>query len=157
MTVIINLQKNNYYSIQKEMGKFMEFENVIAKLEEIYDVMYYSLGIAELGIAGVVLLYGIIAGLIATILGMLISLVVYVFQAIPLFKISKKMGRKAAWLVWLFWVPFIGGYFSTYVLADIPGDRPVKLLGNFMIKSRKMSFWIHLGIHLFAIKIQIKK
>ena len=60
MTAIINLQKNNYYSIQKEMGKFMEFENVIAKLEEIYDILYYSLGIAELGIAGVVLLYGII-------------------------------------------------------------------------------------------------
>lgn len=49
----------------------MEFENVIAKLEEIYDILYYSLGVAELGIAGVVLLYGIIAGLIATILGML--------------------------------------------------------------------------------------
>lgn len=122
----------------------------IDTLEELYETIYYGLGIAELGIAGVMLMVSLIVGLVAAVVGLVVSLVVFVLEAIPLYKISKKLDRKYAWLVWLSWIPFIGGYFSTYVLSDIPGDQPVKLVSKLTVENRVMSFWIYTGIRLFG-------
>lgn len=128
----------------------MGLDTSIESLEELYEFLYYGLGIAELGIAGVVLMIGVIVAVATAVLGLLVSLVVFVLEAIPLYKISKKLERKYAWMVWLSWIPGIGGCFSTYVLSDIPGDKPVKLGGKLTIENRLMSFWIHTGIRLFG-------
>lgn len=128
----------------------MEVFDVLDGMEDLYDMLYYGLGIAELSIVGVVLLGTVIAAIVTAIFSIMVSLLVFLLEAIPLYKISKKLGKKSAWLVWLSWLPVIGGYFSTYVLADIPGDKPVNLVGNIKIESRLMSFWIHVGIGLFG-------
>ena len=63
---------------------------------------------------------------------------------------DKKLGRENVWLVWLGWLPVVGGYISTYVFADIPGNKPVKLTDKMIIQNRLMSFWIRCGIGLFG-------
>jgi len=122
----------------------------IETLEEIYTTLFNSLGIAELGIAGIVLLYTVIIGLISAVFGMLVSFLLFVLQSIPLYKISKKMGRKTVYLILLSWIPVIGGYISTYVLSDVPGNKPVKLTSKIIISNRLLSFWIYVGISIFG-------
>lgn len=128
----------------------MTTDDLIEQMEELYEMLFYGLGIAELGLTGAILVGAIIVAIATAVVGFVVSLVVFILEAIPLYKISRKMGRKNAWLVWLSWLPVIGGYFSAYVLADIPGDKPVKLVGKVEIKSRSMSFWMYTGIGLFG-------
>ena len=128
----------------------MEFTGITEALKELYNVLYYGLGIANLGVAGVVLIYGIIAGLVTAIFEMLLSILLFVLQAFPLFKISRKVERKSAYLVWLSWLPVIGGYLSTYVLADIPGNKPLNLTNKVSIQNRLLSFWMYIGIGVFG-------
>ncbi len=111
-------------------------------LEDIYYTLFYGLGIAELGIAGVILMISIITAAIS----LLVAIVVWVLEAIPLYKLAKKNGRKHAWLAW---VPLFGNYFRMYVLADIPGDKPFSF-GSRSLCSRNMAFWIYVGIEIFG-------
>ena len=128
----------------------MSGNGLLESLEELYNFLFYGLGIAELGIAGTILVVCIIAGLVAAVFAFLVSLLVFVLEAIPLFKISKKVGRSSAWLVWLSWLPIVGNYLSTYVLSDVLGNKPLKLVDKFIIENRLLSFWIYVGINLFG-------
>lgn len=128
----------------------MASSNIVDMLEELYEGLYYGVGIANMGVAGVTLIVSVIAALVAAIFGFMVSLLVFVLEAIPLYKIAKKLNKKSAWLVWLGWLPVVGGYISTYVFADIPGDKPVKLTDKMIIQNRLMSFWIRCGIGLFG-------
>jgi len=128
----------------------MEMSGLPESLEELYELLYYGLGIAELGISGALLIYGIVAAVVAAIFSFVVSLLLFILGAIPLYKIAKKLQRPSAWLVWLSWLPVIGGYCGTYVLADIPGDQPLRLTAAKSIENRKLSFWIRVGIAVFG-------
>ena len=125
-------------------------DSLIDFLKEFYEVLYYGLGIAEMGVSGVVLVGGIIVTVISAIFNFVVSVLIFIIEATPLYKVSKKMNRKYAWMVWLSWIPIIGKYFCTFVVADIPGDKPVRLFKKIQIESRVMSFCIHTGIGIFG-------
>ena len=113
-------------------------------LEELYETLFLGYGIAELSVAGILLLVAVIAA----IASFLVSVVLYVLEAVPLYMLAKKTGRKYAWLAW---VPVFGSYFRLYVLADIAGEKEVTFFnGKYTIQSRSMSFWIYVGIALFG-------
>lgn len=117
-------------------------DELIEILEDIYEVLFIGGNIASLGISGIVFLIGILSALFA----FLFSVLVYVLEAIPVFRLGWKMGRTSAWLAW---IPVFGSYFRTYILCDIPGKKSVALLKDkLMIKSRAASFGIYLLILL---------
>ena len=118
------------------------FDELIEILEDIYEILFIGGNIASLGISGIVFLIGILSALFA----FLLSVLVYVLEAIPVFRLGRKMGK---WSAWLAWIPIFGSYFRTYALCDIPGNHPVHLLKDkLVIKSRAASFGIYLLILL---------
>lgn len=121
-----------------------------ASLEEIIAFLTAALGVAELGVMGTVVVVTILLMAITMVVSLLVSLVVFILEAIPLYKISRKMGRKSAWLVWLSWLPIVGSYLGLYVLEEIPGRKPLHLVGKLSIESRMLSFWIYVGIAVFG-------
>lgn len=131
----------------------MEGESILEALEELYEILYYGLGVAELGVAGVIFIGGLIASLVTAVVTALVTLLLFILEAVPLYKISKRMHRKHAWLVWLAWIPVVGPYINTYVLADVCGQKPVKLIKDFRIESRLTAFLIFAGISLFGAAI----
>lgn len=126
------------------LGEFTE------NLEEIIAFLTAALGLAELGVMGTVFVFTILASVITAAFAFLVSLLVFILEAIPLYKISRKMGRKSAWLVWLSWLPIVGSYLGLYVLEEIPGRKPLHLVGKLRIESRILSFWIYVGIAVFG-------
>lgn len=87
------------------------------------------------------------------VIAFVISVVVFLVEAVPIFKASKKLNRPCAWLIWLGWLPVVGTYIKTYVLCDIAGDKSVKLFGKYEIESRLTSFWIYVGISVLGTAI----
>lgn len=74
------------------------------------------------------------------VVSMIFALAVYLMDAIPLYSLAKKHGRPMPWLAF---IPFIGYYCRTYVLADILDKKPLRLVGdNIVMKDRFVSFWI---------------
>lgn len=121
-----------------------DVESLELMLEDIYNVFFYGYGIASLGLSGIILMITVIAA----VASFLFSVLIYVLEAIPVFALAKKNGRKLAWLAW---VPIFGSYFRLYVLTDIPGDKEFSVFnGKIKMKSRSMSFWCYLGIILFG-------
>lgn len=117
-------------------------------LEDLYESLYYGLGIADLGIAGAILMATIIVSIVTAVVSFLVTVILWILEAIPLYKLSKKTNRKYAWLAW---VPILGNYFRMYVLADIPGDKPFSVASRSI--SRNMAFWIYIGIDLFGVAL----
>ncbi|MBQ8182330.1 MAG: hypothetical protein IJ025_00325 [Clostridia bacterium] len=130
------------------MDMFYYFSDILNEavpfLKDIESALGSLLGIAEIGVAGVVL----IAGIIGSIFSFIVSVIFFILEAIPVYLIAKKHGRKSALLAF---VPFFSTYFKLYVLSDIAGDKPLKLLGDKLeIKNRKLSVWVYIGIDLFG-------
>ena len=76
----------------------------------------------------------------AVVLLLLTFLIFHIAEAIPLYKLAKKMDRKNAWLVW---IPVFGSYFRLYTLMDIAGDKEVVIFSEkFRIQNRRMSYLI---------------
>lgn len=119
-------------------------------LRELYDFLYYGVGAAEMGIAGIMLVGGFIVSVITAFISFCIRLLVFILEAIPLYKVARKMERKCAWLAWMAWIPGIGSYLSTFVLTRVPGDKPLQLVKKVKINNRLLSFWIYVGIALFG-------
>lgn len=117
--------------------------STVGTLEDIYDSLYYGLGIAELGVAGFILM----AGIVAAVAGFVFAVAMWVLEAIPLYKLSKKTGRKMPWLAW---IPIFSGYCRLYVLADIPGDKEYDIFGKYKIKQRSNAFWIYVAINVLG-------
>ena len=121
--------------------------DLVTTLEEIYEGLYYGLGIAELGIAGVVLVWGIMAAIIGAVVSAVLSVLRWLLEAYPTYQLAKKVGYAHAYLAW---VPIFGSYCRLYVLAAMPGDRPFDFLGKWKMKSRTMAFWLYLAILFFG-------
>ncbi len=119
-------------------------EELVEMLSNIENVLFLGSSIASLGISGAMLLITIIGAIVS----FLISVALYIFRSIPVYKLAKKAGRKKAWLAW---IPIFHSYFRTYVLADTAGEKPVSFFnGKITIKSRGMSFLAYLGILIFG-------
>ncbi len=106
-------------------------------IEEFIDSFFSSGGAAITGVVLTILMVSLAIALV-------ISAVVYVCSAFPLYKLAKKLNRPYAWLAW---VPIFSVYFRTYVLADLAGDKELVIIPDkIVIKNRQTSFWIYLGI-----------
>ncbi len=97
-------------------------------------------GIASVGIVGIMAVFAVIAAVVSFIVGV----VIWILEAIPVYTLSKKMGRKNAWLAW---IPFFGDEFRLWVLSDMAGDKPFTIYKEkYTIKNRNTSFWIYIAI-----------
>jgi len=123
-------------------------DSITQILEDIYEFLYYGLGIAELGIAGAILMVTIIASIVTAVVSFLVTVILWILEAIPLYKLAKKTNRKRAWLAW---VPILGNYFRMYVLTDIPGDKPFSIASRSI--NRNVAFWIYVGSDLFGVAL----
>ena len=121
--------------------------DLVTTLEEIYEGLYYGLGIAELGIAGVVLVWGLIVAVVGFCVSTFLSVLRWVLEAYPTYKLAKKVGYAHAYLAW---IPIFGSYCRLFVLAGMPGDRPFEAFGKFKMKSRGLAFWLYLAIVVFG-------
>ena len=124
-----------YYGVFEELGEL---------LDGLDDIMY-SFGYAtEMGMVSFIL----ICTIIGLIIGGVIALLLYVLEAIPVYKLAKKMGMQNAWLAW---VPIYGSYFRFYVLSEMAGNKPLVILKNkFKFENRKTAFWIYVGVSLLG-------
>ncbi|MBE5939452.1 MAG: hypothetical protein E7266_03550 [Lachnospiraceae bacterium] len=118
-------------------------EQVTNDLENIFESMFYIKGIAQMGIWGILLTIAIVG----VIVSLVISLILFILEAIPVFILARKTGRKSAWLAW---IPILGRYFRLYVISDIPGMEELKLFGDRLKLSRPISFWIYIGLEVFG-------
>lgn len=126
-----------------ETAQLQEFGNV---LNNIYNIFNAGYGIASLTVNGVILLIGVITAVITFI----VKLVLFILGAIPVYRLSQKAGRKNAWLAW---IPLFSKYIHTYLINDIPGDKPfeVKIFNKkFVFQNRFLFFWIYMGIGVFG-------
>ena len=117
-------------------------------MDELYQFLLVATGLAELGFAGVALVWGIIVAIVGAIVSAVLSVILFFVQAIPLFVVAKKANRPLKWLAWFAWVPVIGPYISVFLLADIAAGKEIDIFGKFQIKSRNMSFLIYLAFAL---------
>lgn len=117
-------------------------------LEELYEGLYYGLGIAEMGIAGIILMGTIIGAIIGAIVSALVAIVIWIVEAIPTYKLAQKLGYKLAILAW---IPILGSYFRLYVLAAMVGNKPFELFdGKIKMQSRTLTFWVYVLVALFG-------
>lgn len=122
------------------MSSEFDLDSLIEQLGDIYDVLFLGANIASLSISGIMLLLTVIG----SILTALLSVGIYVFSALPVYRLSKKLGKGKAWLAW---IPFFGRTFRTYVICDAAGDKPVSFFGGKIhFKSRGTSFLVYVAI-----------
>ena len=75
----------------------------------------------------------------------LISLATHFAEAIPLYKLAKKMDRKNAALVW---IPVFGSYFRLYTLMNIASGKDFVLTQKIRTDKRHLSFLAGVGTEL---------
>ncbi len=86
----------------------------------------------------------LIGFLIVAIPLLIIAAATYFVEAIAVYKLATKAGRKNTWLAW---IPIVGHYTRTYLISDIAGDKEFSLFdGKICIKNRMNSFWIYVAI-----------
>lgn len=120
------------------------FDAIIEALEDVFEALHYGTGILNLGMMGIIMLCTIIGLLISLV----VSVIVFILEAIPLYKLAKKTDRDRPWLAF---IPIFGKYFRLYVLTDIPGKKPLYLLDDkIKIENRFLSFWYYVGIVIFG-------
>ena len=135
-----------------------EFSNSLNEIEgitgSIDGTLDNTLGIASsvmalFGLAGTAatVVFGLIIGLI----GIFVWIAFHIFQSIPVYSLAKKTGRKHAWLAWLP-LPFfyLDELPRMFVVANVPGNKEVKIVGKFKFSSRSVAFWIWVGIYFFG-------
>lgn len=113
-------------------------------IEDIFNSFFSNGGAAFFGIF-MTFFFIIIA------IALVLSVVMYIFSALPLYKLAKKLNRPYAWLAW---IPVAGIYFRSYVLCDLAGDKELVIIKDkIVIKNRTTSFLIYLGIVIFGTAI----
>ncbi len=117
-------------------------------LEELYQFLLVSFGLAELGIVGIVFVWGIIVAAVGAIVSAVLSVVFFFVQAIPLFVVAKKANRPLKWLAWFAWIPVIGPYLSVFLLSNIADGKEIDIFGKFQIRNRNISYLIYLAFAL---------
>ena len=98
---------------------------------------------------GLAITGAILTALVAIfVIALVIGAIVYILSAYPLYKLAKKLNRPYAWLAW---IPIFSLYCRTYVLCDLAGDKELVIIPDkLVIKDRKMSFWIFVGISVLG-------
>lgn len=88
------------------------------------------------------LVEGLVASgaLIMVIAMLLLSIAVYVLQAVALYKMANKLGHQYPWMAWI-------PYANTYLLFTLP-DKKLKVLAFNKEVDRSTGFWIWLAITL---------
>lgn len=115
-------------------------QEVVSIFDRIIQVLNLGYKFADLGYAGIILLISIISAVV----GFIFAVVQYLLASFPVYKISKKLGRKYAFLAW---IPVLPQYFRMFVIADMAVDKPVSVFnGKITLKNRFTSFWIYLCI-----------
>ncbi len=118
--------------------------DVMDVLEEITYALELGTGFASLGVMGIMLIVAAITFIVALV----IAIALYIVEAIPLYKLAKKHGRKYAWLAWM---PIYGKFFRVWVLSDLVPDKEVVLIKDkYVVKDRQQSYWIYLGVDLLG-------
>lgn len=126
----------------------MSIGEMTTQVEDLYALVLAIFGLTELGIVGVVFAWGIVVSIFSFIATLVVTIVLYLLEAIPLFVLSRKAKRPSAWLVW---VPFFPTYFRMYALCDIVGKKPLFLFsGKLVVENRALVFIAYLGILLFG-------
>lgn len=77
---------------------------------------------------------------------LLLSIAVYVLQAVALYKMANKLGHQYPWMAWI-------PYANTYLLFTLP-DKKLKVLAFNKEVDRTTGFWIWLAITLGGSVIQ---
>ena len=77
---------------------------------------------------------------------LLLSIAVYVLQAVALYKMANKLGHQYPWMAWI-------PYANTYLLFTLP-DKKLKVLAFNKEVDRSAGFWIWLAITLGGSVIQ---
>lgn len=77
---------------------------------------------------------------------LLLSIAVYVLQAVALYKMANKLGHQYPWMAWI-------PYANTYLLFTLP-DKKLKVLAFNKEVDRSTGFWIWLAITLGGSVIQ---
>ena len=133
---------NDYITIIEEITDLIgESGNALDSLSAIITAVA---GLASLGIAG----FLIMAAIIGIIVGLVVAVVTWVLEAIPIFLLAKKVGRDNAWFAW---VPIFGAEFRLWVLSYIAGDKPFTVYKEkYTIKNRAYSFWLYVAIKYFG-------
>lgn len=77
---------------------------------------------------------------------LLLSIAVYVLQAVALYKMANKLGHQYPWMAWI-------PYANTYLLFTLP-DKKLKVLAFNKEVDRSTGFWIWLALNLGGTVIQ---
>lgn len=77
---------------------------------------------------------------------LLLSIAVYVLQAVALYKMANKLGHQYPWMAWI-------PYANTYLMFTLP-DKKLKVLAFNKEVDRTTGFWIWLAITLGGSVIQ---
>lgn len=77
---------------------------------------------------------------------LLLSIAVYVLQAVALYKMANKLGHQYPWMAWI-------PYANTYLLFTLP-DKKLRILAFNKDIDRVTGFWIWLALNLGGTVIQ---
>ena len=85
---------------------------------------------------------------------LLFSIGVYLLNAIPLYKIGKKLGYDKNFLPW---IPVLSSFFQLYMLSDLPGIKSFsifpKLDRYLKIDTRKKSFLVYIILYCVGMAV----
>lgn len=124
---------------EKYIDIYRGFNDLLA---EISDTFSYGFNIAQTGVSSALLLLSILAA----VLSLLIAVLLYVAEAIPVYSLSKKLGRRLSILAW---IPVFSRFFRFFILSDLAAEKPFSLFGGKLkFKNRLLAFWIYLGFAL---------
>lgn len=120
--------------LEESSGTLTSIEGIITALSSIASVLLMG------AYAGIWILAGIAA--------LVVGIIYFIFESIPVYTLAKRAGYKYAWLAWM---PFFHDYCRIFVLCEAAGNKPfVPNLGKFKIENRKMSFLAHILIKYFG-------
>jgi hypothetical protein len=143
----------------QEIIEFLEIIlDILSETSEITgDVNGISLGTFSTIFTTVMTIF-LTVGLIIAVIGFVCWFAYYIFTAIPVYKLAKKLDCKYAWLAW---VPIFNEYCRWYVLCSLAGNKPFDFSnGKIKFNERKFAFLTHvlvsfLGYSVISILIVI--
>lgn len=130
-----------------KMDEILALMEKIIELFESADGVVATIGAAitafTLAIEGIVSLIGVAGVIISAVVSFIVVFSVYLFRAIPIFALGRKVHCKQAWLVW---IPFFQDIISTFVLFRISGKSEFQITkknlsikhGNFVLLGYAM-------------------
>ncbi len=123
---------------------FEQVDSSLGSLESILGSMENIFG----GIAAIFTAISTGISIIIAFFTFVVTIIVTVIQAIPLYSLAKKTGSKFAWLAWC---PIFNSEARLFVMCDAAGNEPFNFWdGKIKIQNRKMLFLAHICIKYFG-------